>query len=161
MAVTQGGEARAQVPPAPPVRGSSPRRLWIAGAVILAALGFLVFKGLGNATVFFKTADEAVRDKASLGAHRFRVEGVVENWTKADPAKFDVSNNGAVVHVVFSGTQPELFKNDIPVVLEGRWAGAYYASDRIMVKHTETYRAQNPGRVKDYPADSPSTTAAP
>jgi cytochrome c-type biogenesis protein CcmE len=138
------------VAPAPPVRGATPRRLWIAGAVILAALGFLMVKGLGNATVFFKTADEAVAQKASLGTHRFRVEGVVENWTRDTPGQFDITNNGKVVHVLFSGTQPQLFKNGIPVVLEGRWDGDHYASDLIMVKHTETYRAQHPDRVQDY-----------
>ena len=49
------------------------------------------------------------------------------------------------------GGPPELFKPGIPVVLEGRWQGDTYASDRIMVKHTEEYRAENPERVKDYP----------
>ena len=31
------------------------RRLWLAGIVVLAALGFLVFQGLGNATLYFRT----------------------------------------------------------------------------------------------------------
>jgi cytochrome c-type biogenesis protein CcmE len=39
------------------------RRLWMAGVVVLAALGFLVFRGLGNATLYFRTADEAVAQR--------------------------------------------------------------------------------------------------
>jgi cytochrome c-type biogenesis protein CcmE len=146
-------------PPAPPVRGTSPRRLWIAAAVILAALAFLVFKGLGSATVFFKTADEAVRDKSSLGTHRFRIEGVVttDPQPQGNDVRFDIENNGATVHVVHVGSPPELFKRDIPVVLEGRWDGDHYASDRIMVKHTESYRVKNPDRVKDYPTTTVPT----
>jgi cytochrome c-type biogenesis protein CcmE len=135
------------------------RRLWIASVVILGALGFLVFQGLGNATVFFKTADEAVRDKASLGTHRFRVEGVVVDGSvrpEGNDVLFKITNNGAVIDVLHKGDPPELFKPNIPVVLEGRWAGDHYASDRIMVKHTESYRVENPDRVKDY---STSTTA--
>jgi hypothetical protein len=38
----------------------------------------------------------------------------------------------------------------VPVVLEGRWGGDYFASELIMIKHSETYRQENPARVKDY-----------
>jgi cytochrome c-type biogenesis protein CcmE len=60
---------------------------------------------------------------------------------------------GAVVPIVHTGGQPTgLFKDSIPVVLEGRWekSGAAYDSDTIIVKHSETYRAQNPSRVQSY-----------
>ena len=40
-----------------------------------AVVGIRLFEGLGNATVYFKTADEAVRDRASMGTRRFRIEG--------------------------------------------------------------------------------------
>ena len=142
---------------APP---KSSRRIWIASVVILAALGFLVFKGLGSATVFFKTADEAVRDRDELGTRRFRLEGVVLDDVRqtGNEVSFSVEQNGAKVPVVHQGDPPELFKPTIPVVLEGRWDGDHFASDRIMVKHTESYRVKNPDRVKDYPG---STTTAP
>jgi len=138
------------------VRPTSRRRLWAGGLVILAALGFLLFKGLGNATVYFKTADEAVRDRTSLGTHRFRIEGTVVPGTKKetpDGVSFLIVSNNVSVPVTHHGGPPELFRDDIPVVLEGHWAGARYDSDRIMVKHTATYRARNPDRVKDYPAN--------
>lgn len=141
---------------------NSPRRLWIATVVILGALGFLVFQGLGNATVFFKTADEAVRDREELGDRRFRVEGVVLDDVQRgnDATTFSIENNGARISVVHRGDPPELFKPTIPVVLEGRWQGDHYASDRILVKHTESYRVDNPERVKDYSSTSTSTTTS-
>jgi cytochrome c-type biogenesis protein CcmE len=134
--------------------GQNRRRLWVATAVILAAVGLLVFKGLGNATVYFKTADEAVRDRSSLGDRRFRLEGTVLAGSVrhvGEAVDFTVGSKGATVDVVYQGAQPELFQPGIPVVLEGRWAGEHYASDKIMVKHTEQYRASNPARVVDYP----------
>jgi len=141
------------VPPAPRVRGGNRRRLTIAAVVIVGALGFLVFRGLGNATVYFRTADEAVAQKASLGDHRFRIEGTVVDGTvrqAGDDVAFDIEANGATVHVRHRGDPPELFRPGIPVVLEGKWTGNIYASDRIMVKHSESYRAQHPERTKDY-----------
>lgn len=122
--------------------------------VVLAAIGFLVWKGLGDATVYFKTADEAVAEKQELGTKRFRVEGsVVTGSVKNEGAavKFDIINAGETVHVVHTGAEaPELFREGIPVVLEGRWDGDHYASDRIIVKHTSEYREENPDRVDEY-----------
>jgi cytochrome c-type biogenesis protein CcmE len=130
------------------------RRLWVAGVVIAAALGFLLVQGLGEATVYFKTADEALVQKEDLGERRFRLEGaVVPGTVRAAPGgvNFDVRGTaGGTVEVVHQGDPPELFQPDIPVVLEGSWDGQHYASDRIMVKHTSEYRAENPDRVDSY-----------
>ncbi len=138
----------------PTQRAPGRHRLWAAGAVIAVALGVLLFQGLGEATVYFKTADEAVAQKEDLDDKRFRLEGaVVPGTVAATPGRvaFAVRGpGGGTVDVVHQGDPPELFQPDIPVVLEGRWDGDLYASDRIMVKHTSEYRAENPDRVDDY-----------
>jgi len=115
------------------------RRLWLAGAVVLAALGFLVFQGLGNATLYFRTADEAVAQKGQLGERRFRIE---------DDVSFMLTSKSVEVPVRHKGDPPELFRPGIPVVLEGRFQGDTFSSDRILVKHSETYVAENPDRVQ-------------
>ena len=127
------------------------RRLWLAGLVVLGALGFLVFQGLGNATVYFRTADEAVAQRDALGTRRFRIEGAVVpdtiSETRAGVA-FRIANNGVEVPVVHEGDPPQMFQAGIPVVLEGRFGGAEtFESDRIMVKHSEEYVADHPDRV--------------
>ena len=53
------------------------RRLGVVGVVIVAAIGFLIFKGLTTAIVFFKTANEAVAQRATLGDSTFQLEGMV------------------------------------------------------------------------------------
>jgi len=129
-------------------------RLVVVGVVIAAAIGFLLWQGLGNATVYFKTADEAVRDRQSLGDRRFRVEGVVVPGSvreAGNAVRFSIEENGATVAVRHQGDPPELFRPNIPVVLEGRWQDAVFASDRIMVKHTSEYRTEHPDRVQSYP----------
>lgn len=143
--------------PAPRVRPAAPAttRLRVAAviAVVVAAIAFLAVKGLGDATVYFKTADEAVAERETLGDRRFRIEGAVVTDSvrqSGDQVEFDIINAGEVVHVRHAGDPPELFKPGIPVVLEGRWQGSHYASDRIMVKHTSEYREQNPERVDEY-----------
>ncbi len=122
----------------------------MAGAVVLAALGFLVFKGLGDATLYFRTADEAVAQRESLGERRFRIQGTVMAGSVAragNDVAFEIEANGVSVPVLHRGDPPELFQPGIPVVLEGRFRGETFASDRILVKHSETYVAENPDRV--------------
>ncbi len=127
------------------------RRLWLAGIVVLGALGFLVFQGLGNAALYFRTADEAVAQRAQLGERRFRIEGDVVDGSvrqNGNDVSFTLTSKNVEVPVVHKGDPPELFRPGIPVVLEGRFQGDFFSSDRILVKHSETYVADNPDRVK-------------
>ena len=139
-------------------RRANPVRIVVASVLILGAVAFIVSKGLGSATVYFKTADEAVAQRQELGTDRFRIEGAVKVGSirqEEGRLLFTIlGERGAVVPIIHTGGQPTgLFRDSIPVVLEGRWAdeGDTYLSDRIIVKHSETYRAENPDRVDDYP----------
>ena len=126
------------------------RRAALIFLAVAAVLGFFAVRSLGASTVYFKTADEAVRDKQSLGSHRFRIEGTVLGGSVHATGKhtdFTIAANGTQVPVVHDGDPPDLFKAGIPVVLEGRWSGAHFASDRIMVKHSASYNAKHPERV--------------
>ena len=126
------------------------RRLWVAGVVVLAALAFLVFQGLDNATVYFRTADEAVAQRDQLGDRRFRIEGdVVDGSVRQDGnnVSFTLTSKSVEVPIIHKGDPPELFRPGIPVVLEGRFQDDHFSSDRMLVKHSETYVAENPERV--------------
>ena len=131
----------------------------MAGVVVLAALGFLVVRGLGNATLYFRTADEAVAQQHTLGGRRFRIEGTVVGGTvhqAGSDVAFDIESKGVHVPVLHRGDPPELFKPGIPVVLEGHFQGAHFDSDRIMVKHSEDYIAKHPTRVTTAPTSVPA-----
>lgn len=138
-------------------------------AVVALAIGALLFKTLGDASLFFKNVDEAVQERSSLGEKRFRMQGSVVPGTIADgeiagrgAVFFSVSYNGVIADVASYDNPTELFKDGIPVVLEGRWeatppAGAftngardgwYFASDRILVKHDATYTTEESSRLK-------------
>jgi cytochrome c-type biogenesis protein CcmE len=143
---------------AAPVRRS--RRGLLIGLVLVALLGatgYLLVKVVGDASLYYYNADEAVARKEQLGDRRFRIQGTYVG-TATDTADgaiaFDIAFEGASVAVEHSGSEPALFKPGIPVVLEGRWAddGSTFLSDRIEVKHGEEYREENPDRV---PADAP------
>lgn len=152
---------------APPVGGGSTdrgRRLVIVGVLglLAVALVFVAYQGLSNATVFFRNADEAVAERESLGEKRFRLQGaVVDGSLQAEGGfvRFTVTHDDVDVDVVHRGDPPELFQPDIPVVLEGRWSQTddVFESDRILVKHSEEYEAENPARTDDYVGDETVT----
>jgi cytochrome c-type biogenesis protein CcmE len=131
----------------------------MAGLLVAGGLGYLTFQGLSNATVYFRTADQAVAERAHLGARTFRVEGTVVNdvMREADATRFDIYANGVTVAVVDVKQPPQLFRPGVPVVLEGHWSGAVYEADVVMVKHTASYAEAHPERLKPQapPAGSP------
>jgi cytochrome c-type biogenesis protein CcmE len=139
------------VTPRDPVEGPKRRRknpaMYGALVLIVVAIGFVLFQGLNNAALYYRNADEAVHDKSSLGTRRFRVQGTVLPFdTSVRPVQFDIEFNGVKIHVRHDGDPPELFQAGLPVVLEGHWSGdgTYFASDRILVKHSADYKAENP-----------------
>jgi cytochrome c-type biogenesis protein CcmE len=151
---------------APPRRGGwyldrSRLRLGIVIGLIAGALSFLLLQGLGQATMYFYNADEAVERRESLGERPFRLQGVVlpGSLDVDDGAvRFEVGHGGEVVEVHHAGDPPELFREGIPVVLEGRFVEGSrpYRSDRIMVRHTEEYKATDgDGVYDDYEAEHP------
>jgi cytochrome c-type biogenesis protein CcmE len=178
-AATDESRLTPRVPPAARRRRRNPFAP-AALALIVVALGFVVVNGLGDATLFFRNADEAVAQRADLGERRFRVQGLVDGSTITATDRgvdFVITYNGARVTIAHIGDPPDLFQPGIPVVLEGRWArlgstdepepidslptddGWFFASDRFLVKHTEVYAEEHPERTDDYEGDDGETEA--
>jgi len=139
-------------------------RRWIALGVLVALVGaiaFVVVQARG-ATLFYRNADEAVAQREQLGTERFRLQGIVvgepERSTGDEPTRFTVAYNGVSVKVRHTGSEPALFKAGLPVVVEGRWndAGTEFDSTRLLVRHTENYKAKDDG---EYEEQHPDRTA--
>jgi len=144
-------------PPVPPVsatRRRTRRRLWVVAAVLVGALVFLLVEGLGSSLDYFDTVDQALAHRATLGTSTFRLEGVVVPGSirrTAVGTDFRVAEGVDQVPVRNTGSPPQLFQKDIPVVVVGHFASstsAVFVSDQIMVKHSADYIAAHPGRVK-------------
>jgi cytochrome c-type biogenesis protein CcmE len=155
------------VPPAPPslrprrrLLGSR-RRQVVAAVIIAGTIAFLAAEGLSNATTYFLTTKQAVAQKATLGTKPFRIEGTVEDDVRrvGTDTDFTITDDDISVSVVSTNSPPELFKPGIPVVLQGQWAGSYYSSNLIMVKHTASYTEAHPNRLKSQLPASKSTSA--
>jgi len=125
-------------------------RYVVVGLVLVGALVFLLAKGLGSALDFYLPADQAVAQKAQLGGKTFNLEGVVAPGSiHSTPSGVDfvVTSGSTRVPVHNTGSPPQLFQSNIPVIAVGHFTGDLFASDQILVKHSSTYIAQHPSRV--------------
>ncbi|MGC8627229.1 MAG: cytochrome c maturation protein CcmE [Acidimicrobiales bacterium] len=129
--------------------GSRRQRL-LAGAVLLAALGYLLAQGLTNAMNYYLTAKQAVAKRAELGERNFRIQGTVAPGAhqKGKVLYFSITDSTVTVPVVSTGLPTQLFRTGMPVVLVGHWSGDVFDSSQIMVQHGSSYvEARSPGRA--------------
>jgi cytochrome c-type biogenesis protein CcmE len=139
---------------------SAPRRRRRVGAgivlaVVMVGVAIVLFQSLASATFEFCNADQIGVTKGCGDGKRVRLQGTVDTGSiKAGvPLRFTVSYNGATVPVVYGDGEPGgIFREGIPVVVEGRYENNVFVGTRIINKHTEQYREANPGRV---PSDVP------
>ena len=141
-------------PPPTPSRRRATRRLALVFAVLAAALVYLLVEGLGSSLDYFDTVHQALAQRATLGTSDFRLEGTVVRGSihrTASGTDFAVAGAGERVTVENTGSPPQLFQPTIPVVVVGHFASSasdVFLSDQIMVKHSASYIAAHPTRVK-------------
>ncbi len=126
---------------------------FVVGGLFVLVIGFLLYKGISDASEFFLNADEAVEQRDDLQQRRFRLQGTVVAGTieeDGDFINFTVEYNAVQVAVRHDGGTSDLFQEEIPVVLVGNWdkSGRYFASDELMVKHTNEYEADYGDRIE-------------
>lgn len=130
------------------------RRWVIAGAaVIVAAFGWLLFGGLEKNVVFFLTPQELLAKGTEGVGVPVRLGGQVKPGSvKWDPQtldlRFTVTDGAREVAVHSTGAPPQMFRDGMGVIVEGRVgsAGTFEATG-LMVKHSNEYRAPKPGEA--------------
>jgi len=132
-------------------------RIFMVGAFVVAAIAFVVIAagGLSKNLVYYWTPTDlhAAGDKA-YGA-TIRLGGMVAPGSiKKNPGissmEFDVKDMGGIVHVKSAGVPPQMFRENIGVVVEGTMdRGGYFKCNRLMVSHNNEYRAPKNGHPVD------------
>jgi cytochrome c-type biogenesis protein CcmE len=127
--------------------------LFLVGALAIASagLGFVAFGNIGENLVYYwdPTQLVAAGDK-SVGA-TIRLGGVVKegtmNWNPdASELEFVVSDGTEEVQVHCTSAPPQMFREGIGVVVEGTMTKAdVFESNRLMVKHSNEYKAPEEG----------------
>ena len=133
------------------------RRQFLAGALLCAtvALGFISFGNLGENLVYYWDPSQVKEAGEDAFGATIRLGGVVKagtlKWdTERNDLNFIVSDGTSEVVVHASGAPPQMFREGIGVVVEGTMvrsaSGGVFESDRLMVKHSNEYKAPEEGK---------------
>ncbi len=115
------------------------------GAVIAAALAYMIYAGVTQSAVYFVTPAEL--RSAPVTGKAYRLGGLVApgsvRWEPGSlDLSFTLSDGKATVPVRHKGTPPDLFGEGRGAVVEGSWAAeGYFKASLIMAKHSEEYQA--------------------
>jgi cytochrome c-type biogenesis protein CcmE len=129
------------------------KKTWILGgaAVIVAVFAWLLFGGLEKNVVFFLTPQELLAKGTSGVGVPVRLGGQVKPGSMTWDAgtldlRFTVTDGAKEIPVESTGAPPQMFRDGMGVVVEGRVAqtGVFHATN-LMVKHSNEYRPPKPG----------------
>lgn len=121
--------------------------------VLVAAFGYLMYSGVEDNLVYFLTpgeliakGDKAIDRPVRLGGQV--VPGSVVWNADSIELTFRVTDGTHEIAVHSSGAPPQMFRAGIGVVVEGKLArNSVFESHSLMVKHSNEYRAPEPGET--------------
>lgn len=123
--------------------------------VFLFAFSGLLYSTLRDGTEYYKHVDEVMTDPAAwegkrLQLHGYIVDGSILRKPNTLEYRFQVHNNGQVVHASYTGIVPDGFKDGSEVVLKGSLDPHGFSVDRngVMAKCPSKYEAEKPGAPK-------------
>ena len=131
-------------------------RWFMVGAFLVAGIAFVVIaaSGINKNLVYYWTPSDlyGAGDKA-YGA-QIRLGGMVVPGSikklGGSAVEFDVKDAAKIVHVKTSSVPPQMFRENIGVVVEGTMVKAgYFQSTRLMVSHSNEYKPPEKGHPVD------------
>ncbi len=132
-------------------------RIFMIGAFVVAAVAFVIIAagGINKNLVYYWTPTDlhAAGDKAYGATIRLGgmvAPGSIKRGGGVTGVEFDVKDMGGQVHVRSAGVPPQMFRENIGVVVEGTMdRGGYFRCNRLMVSHNNEYRAPKNGHPVD------------
>ncbi len=121
----------------------------VGGLVIIGAVAYLMYMGIKETSVYYLTVSES----ASMQSGKdFRMEGtVVPGSIKVAPdslgAEFAITDAQKTVPIAYRGTMPDMFKDDIKVVVQGKFddKGTFHAHT-LLTSCPSKYEASKQGQ---------------
>ncbi len=129
------------------------RRAIVLLVLVLLAGGVVVTKFLTSAIDFYCNVDEVGHKSGCETGRRLRIQGTVEEGsveTVGSVTTFMITFEGAEMDVHYEGDPGGLFQECIPVVVHGVVdEGGTFQGDKLEVKHSNEYAADNPDRLDE------------
>ena len=115
--------------------------------VALAAVALVISTGLVGYAMrdginFFRSPSQVMQEPPAPN-ETFRIGGLGEGGSlvrgQGHEIRFNVTDGGATVPVVFAGVLPDLFAENQGMVGTGKYVDGTFVASEILAKHDETY----------------------
>lgn len=109
---------------------------FLALALATAAIGYAMRQGIN----YYRSPAE-VAATPPPPSEVFRIGGLVVegSWQRGETHRFEVTDGGATVPVVYKGILPDLFEEGQGMVGQGQLVNGVFEAREILAKHDETY----------------------
>ncbi len=111
-------------------------------AVMLTLSTVLIGYAMRDGINFFRAPSQILAEPPGP-TEVFRIGGLVAEGTlirgQGESIRFEVTDGGANVPVVFTGVLPDLFSENEGMVGTGRYINGVFEATEILAKHDETY----------------------
>src|SRR5436305_5624905 len=132
-------------------------RWFMLAAFLVAGAAFVVIaaSSMNKILVYYWTPTDLVANGDKAYGATIRLGGMVSSGTiknhqGVSGVEFDVHDGAKAVHVKSNGVPPQMFRENIGVVVEGTMVkGGYFQCNRLMVSHSNEYRAPKSGHPID------------
>jgi cytochrome c-type biogenesis protein CcmE len=130
----------------------------IAGLAIAGAVIYLVVANTQASAAYYMTVKE-LRACTSCADRTVRVAGIVapgtiQRTSTSEAVKFTVADGTLLMPVVYNGIVPDVFKDNVQVVVEGKLQNGVFRADNLLAKCPSKFQAATPGT-----STNPSTSS--
>ena len=118
--------------------------------LVLFGISLIVFASIriaSNNTIYYYTTSEAIENITTISSERIKLGGFVvsESVSKGsiDETNFEITDGNKTIKIVFDGFIPELFQDEMGVILDGYFENNIFYSDDMLVKHDNEYVSED------------------
>ena len=110
-------------------------------------ISFATVRIASNNTIFYYTTSEAAENVNLSDYERLKLGGFVVNETisktSTEETRFKVTDGNLEIVIIFDGYIPELFQEEMGVILDGYFKNEIFYSDDMLVKHDNEYISED------------------
>ena len=100
-----------------------------------------------NNTIYYYTTSEATSALDVDNSERVKLGGFVQNDSIENKGNgvtsFFITDGNEKIEIIFDGFVPELFQEEMGVILDGFFKDGVFYSDDMLVKHDNEYVSEN------------------
>jgi len=113
----------------------------------ISLITFASVRIASNNTIFYYTTSEAIESVDVSKSERLKLGGFVvsESISKTRNAQtnFTITDGNFDIVIIFDGYIPELFQEEMGVILDGYFENETFYSDDMLVKHDNEYISED------------------